>query len=190
MANGLTYQRTTSTPEATKQLAATLAPYLHAGDVIVLDGDLGAGKTQFVQGVAAALGVRAAVTSPTFNILLEYHDGRLPLYHYDLYRLDERWQLEDIDYYSAIDGDGDGAASWNGPRSSPRICPTTTWRSPSRPTVMGCGASSPIPTAPARASFCASGPTIPSHAWGSADCSEASGRLAILWGSSCRARSG
>ena len=99
MANGLTYQRTTTTPEATKQLAATLAPYLHAGDVVVLDGDLG-----------AALGVRAAVTSPTFNILLEYHDGRLPLYHYDLYRLDERWQLEDIDYYSAIDGDGDGAA--------------------------------------------------------------------------------
>lgn len=106
MANGLTYQRTTTTPEATKQLAATLAPYLHAGDTIVLTGDLGAGKTQFVQGVAAALGVRAAVTSPTFNILLEYHDGRLPLYHYDLYRLDERWQLEDIDYYSAIDGDG------------------------------------------------------------------------------------
>ena len=99
MANGLTYQRTTSTPEATKQLAATLAPYLHAGDVIVLD-----------QGVAAALGVRAVVTSPTFNILLEYHDGRLPLYHYDLYRLDARWQLEDIDYYGAIDGDGDGAA--------------------------------------------------------------------------------
>ena len=95
MANGLTYQRTTTTPEATKQLAATLAPYLHAGDTIVLTGDLGAGKTQFVQGVAAALGVRAAVTSPTFNILLEYHDGRLPLYHYDLYRLDERWQLED-----------------------------------------------------------------------------------------------
>ena len=87
MANGLTYQRTTTTPEATKQLAATLAPYLHAGDTIVLTGDLGAGKTQFVQGVAAALGVRAAVTSPTFNILLEYHDGRLPLYHYDLYRL-------------------------------------------------------------------------------------------------------
>lgn len=110
MANGLTYARTTTTPEATKQLAATLAPYLHAGDTVVLNGDLGAGKTQFVQGLAAALGVRGAVTSPTFNILLEYHDGRLPLYHYDLYRLDERWQLEDIDYYSAIDGYGDGVA--------------------------------------------------------------------------------
>ena len=110
MANGLTYQRTTTTPEATKQLAATLARYLHPGDAVVLNGDLGAGKTQFVQGVAAALGVRAAVTSPTFNILLEYHDGRIPLYHYDLYRLDESWQLEDIDYYSAIDGDGDGVA--------------------------------------------------------------------------------
>ena len=126
MANGLTYQRTTTTPEATKQLAATLAPYLHAGDTIVLTGDLGAGKTQFVQGVAAALGVRAAVTSPTFNILLEYHDGRLPLYHYDLYRLDARWQLEDIDYYSAIDGDGDGArrivAHSFGSRSRQLLC--------------------------------------------------------------------
>ena len=110
MANGLTYQRTTSTPEATKQLASTLAPYLHPGDVVVLDGDLGAGKTQFVQGVAAALGVCSPVTSPTFNILLEYGEGRIPVRHYDLYRLDDRFQLEDIDYYSDIDGDGDGVA--------------------------------------------------------------------------------
>ena len=50
------------------------------------------------------------MTSPTFNILLEYGEGRIPVYHYDLYRLDDRCQLEDIDYYSAIDGDGDGVA--------------------------------------------------------------------------------
>ncbi|MFR5090820.1 MAG: tRNA (adenosine(37)-N6)-threonylcarbamoyltransferase complex ATPase subunit type 1 TsaE [Adlercreutzia equolifaciens] len=144
MANGLTYQRTTTTPEATKQLAATLAPYLHAGDTIVLTGDLGAGKTQFVQGVAAALGVRAAVTSPTFNILLEYHDGRLPLYHYDLYRLDARWQLEDIDYYSAIDGDGDGAALRGMGREVPRgHALRLSGDRTSQPTATAHGASSP-----------------------------------------------
>lgn len=112
MANGLTYMRNTTTPEATKQLASTLAPYLRPGDVVVLNGDLGAGKTQFVQGVAAALGVRAAVTSPTFNILLEYHEGSLPLYHFDLYRLDDASQLEDIDYFGVIDGDGASFVEW------------------------------------------------------------------------------
>lgn len=110
MANGLTYIRRTNSAEATKQLAATLAPYVHPGDVIVLEGDLGAGKTQFTQGFAAALGVASAVTSPTFNILLTYPEGRLPLYHLDLYRLDEAAQLEDIGYYELIDGDSDGVA--------------------------------------------------------------------------------
>lgn len=110
MANGLTYIRKTTTPEATKQLAGTLAPYLRPGDVVLLSGDLGAGKTQFVQGVAAKLGTRAAVTSPTFNILLEYTDGDMPIYHFDLYRLDEEEELEDIGYFEAIDGDSDGVA--------------------------------------------------------------------------------
>lgn len=110
MANGLTYLRKTASAEATKQLAATLAPYLHAGDVVVLNGDLGAGKTQFVQGVAAALGVTSPVTSPTFNILLTYEEGRVPLHHLDLYRLDDASELEDIDYYALIDGDSDGVA--------------------------------------------------------------------------------
>ncbi len=110
MANGLTYTRKTTSAEATKQLASTLAPYVHAGDVVLLSGDLGAGKTQFVQGVAAALGVKAPVTSPTFNILLSYVDGRIPVYHLDLYRLEDASELEDIDYYALIDGDGDGVA--------------------------------------------------------------------------------
>ncbi|MBQ3106451.1 MAG: tRNA (adenosine(37)-N6)-threonylcarbamoyltransferase complex ATPase subunit type 1 TsaE [Eggerthellaceae bacterium] len=112
MANGLTYTRKTNSAEATKQLAATLAPYLRPGDVVVLDGDLGAGKTQFVQGVAAALGIRAQVTSPTFNVLLEYHDGKLPLYHFDLYRLEYEDQLEDIGYYETTDGDGASFIEW------------------------------------------------------------------------------
>lgn len=112
MANGLTYSRQTTSTEATKQLAATLAPYLRAGDVIVLNGDLGAGKTQFVQGVASGLGIGGPVTSPTFNILLSYVDGRLPLFHFDLYRLDTSDQLEDIGYYETVDGPGATFIEW------------------------------------------------------------------------------
>lgn len=112
MANGLTYTRTTASSEETKQLASTLAPYLHPGDTIVLSGDLGAGKTQFVQGVAAGLGIQDAVTSPTFNILLEYEGGRLPLYHFDLYRLDDPSELEDIGFYDTVDGDGASFIEW------------------------------------------------------------------------------
>lgn len=112
MTNGLTYTRKTTSSEATKQLAATLAPYLQAGDIIVLSGDLGAGKTQFVQGVAAGLGVRDQVTSPTFNILLTYPTGSLPLYHFDLYRLDSADELEDIGYYETIEGNGVSFVEW------------------------------------------------------------------------------
>ncbi|WP_139651058.1 tRNA (adenosine(37)-N6)-threonylcarbamoyltransferase complex ATPase subunit type 1 TsaE [Raoultibacter phocaeensis] len=112
MANGLTYSRLTTSTEATKQLAATLAPYLREGDVIVLNGDLGAGKTQFVQGVAAGLGIVGPVTSPTFNILLSYMDGKLPLFHFDLYRLDRSDQLEDIGYYETVDGPGATFIEW------------------------------------------------------------------------------
>ena len=112
MANGLTYVQQTTSTEATKRLATTLAPYLRAGDVLVLNGDLGAGKTQFVQGVAAGLGIGGPVTSPTFNILLSYMDGKLPLFHFDLYRLDASDQLEDIGYYETVDGPGATFIEW------------------------------------------------------------------------------
>ena len=112
MANGLTYERVTTSSDATKKLAASLASYLRPGDVVILDGDLGAGKTQFVQGVAAALGVHGAVTSPTFNILLEYENDTLPLYHFDLYRLDDPNELEDVGFYDTLEGEGVCFIEW------------------------------------------------------------------------------
>ena len=112
MANGLTYKRVTPSAEATKQLAATLAPYVRPGHVLVLTGDLGAGKTQFTQGLAAALGVKAAVVSPTFNIVLSYEDGTLPLHHFDLYRLEDADELEDIGFYEYLEGDGVTLIEW------------------------------------------------------------------------------
>ncbi|MCL1879299.1 MAG: tRNA (adenosine(37)-N6)-threonylcarbamoyltransferase complex ATPase subunit type 1 TsaE [Actinomycetia bacterium] len=91
------------------QLAAKLCP----NDVLLLVGGLGAGKTQFAQGVAAGLGISEPVCSPTFNLLLS-HDAKLAdgtatrLYHFDLYRLDTAEQLDDIDYFALLE---DGAIS-------------------------------------------------------------------------------
>lgn len=106
------YRARTATPEQTKALGAALAPALRAGDVVLLTGDLGAGKTQFVQGVAAALGIDDAVVSPTFNIVLSYEGGLLPLYHFDLYRLDDASELDDIDFYGIVEGDGASFIEW------------------------------------------------------------------------------
>lgn len=100
-------------PEETQALGEALAGVLQPDDVILFAGDLGAGKTQFVQGVARGLGVQAPVTSPTFNILLEYHDGQLPLYHFDLYRLDEPEELEDIDFFGVLESDGVSFVEWS-----------------------------------------------------------------------------
>ena len=101
------------TASAAQTMAAgeALAPLLAAGDVVLLSGDLGAGKTQFAKGVAEGLGVVEPVTSPTFNILL-VHQGRLPLYHFDLYRLDRVDELEDLDYYATLESDGVSLVEW------------------------------------------------------------------------------
>ena len=112
MANGLTYRRATTTPVATKQLAATLAAHLRPNDVIALIGDLGAGKTQFVQGVADGLGVKAQVPSPTFNIQINYNGGRLPLHHFDLYRLEQEEELDDIGFFDTIEDGGVSFLEW------------------------------------------------------------------------------
>jgi tRNA threonylcarbamoyladenosine biosynthesis protein TsaE len=78
----------TGSPAETEALAAGLAESLNPGDVVLVSGELGAGKTTFVRGAARALGVQVPVTSPTFTIARRYEDGRLPVSHLDLYRLD------------------------------------------------------------------------------------------------------
>ena len=104
--------------EQTKQVGAALGTLLQSGDVVLLSGDLGAGKTQFVQGVARALGVsEGEVTSPTFNILLSYEgtaaDGSpLTLNHFDLYRLEKAEQLVDIDFAGVLESGGVCFIEW------------------------------------------------------------------------------
>ena len=112
MENETTLIGTTSSPEETKTLACALATCLRAGDVVLLSGDLGAGKTQFTQGLAAGLGAADAVISPTFNIVLTYGSGRLPLHHFDLYRLDSAEQLEDIGLREYLESDGVCVVEW------------------------------------------------------------------------------
>jgi tRNA threonylcarbamoyladenosine biosynthesis protein TsaE len=82
------------------------------GDVLALVGDLGAGKTQWVAGLAAGLGCDAAVTSPTFTLIHEYGGGRLPLYHLDCYRLDKGEELLGIGLDDYLDGRGVLAIEW------------------------------------------------------------------------------
>ncbi len=77
----------TAGPVQTERIAAELAQGLRPGDVVLISGDLGTGKTTFVRGACRALGITAAVTSPTFTIARRYEDGRLPVSHLDLYRL-------------------------------------------------------------------------------------------------------
>jgi tRNA threonylcarbamoyladenosine biosynthesis protein TsaE len=90
----------------------TQASDLRRGDVLALSGDLGAGKTHFVKGLAAALGTVAAVTSPTFTLIHEYLGGRLPLYHFDFYRLEGEDEALKIGLDEYLDGDGVCVIEW------------------------------------------------------------------------------
>jgi len=89
-------------PEETRIVSASLAPTLLPGDVISLAGDLGAGKTTFVQGLAAALGVEERITSPTFTLIHEYL-GRFPIVHVDVYRLDSIQEVLDLGFEELLD---------------------------------------------------------------------------------------
>lgn len=93
----------TRSPEETRRLAAALSPVLLPGDVLSLAGDLGAGKTTFVQGLAAGLGVTEHITSPTFILMRDYFGGRYPLLHMDVYRLSRAQELIDLGYEDFLD---------------------------------------------------------------------------------------
>lgn len=103
------YQITVHDPEETYLLAQKLSKFLKAGDVIALEGDLGAGKTTFTKGLAKGLGINRNVNSPTFTIIKEYN-GILPLYHMDVYRLKN--SMEDLGFDEYFHGDGVTVIEW------------------------------------------------------------------------------
>jgi tRNA threonylcarbamoyladenosine biosynthesis protein TsaE len=98
--------------EETAAFGRERAGNLSAGDVIALVGDLGTGKTQFVKGLVAGLGSDAAVTSPTFTIVHEYVGGRLPIYHFDFYRLENRNSVSGLGVDDYFFGDGVSVIEW------------------------------------------------------------------------------
>lgn len=101
----------TSSAEETAALGEKMAPLLKRGDIICLNGDLGAGKTKFAQGLAKGIGVEGPVNSPTFTLINEY-DGILPFYHMDIYRLNEPRELEDLGYEEYFFGEGVTLLEW------------------------------------------------------------------------------
>ena len=103
---------TSHSPAETFALGERTAATLRPGDVLALCGDLGAGKTHFVKGLAAGLGVASSVTSPTFTLIHEYPGGRLPLYHLDFYRLESEDDALRIGFEEYLDAGGVLAIEW------------------------------------------------------------------------------
>ena len=98
--------------EDTKRLGHQLANGLQSGDVVALIGDLGTGKTALTKAVAAGLGIGDMITSPTFTIVCEYHSGRLPLYHFDVYRVSDPDELFEIGFEEYLFGKGVCLIEW------------------------------------------------------------------------------
>ena len=103
----------TYSAQETYELGKRLGRKAQAGEVYCLDGDLGTGKTVFTQGFAAGLGIEGPVNSPTFTILQQYEDGRLPLYHFDVYRIGDVEEMEEIGYEDCFYGEGVSLVEWS-----------------------------------------------------------------------------
>ena len=107
----------TNSAAETRALGERLAKQLKAGDVILLEGELGAGKSELARGVAKGLGVQETVTSPSFTILNVYESGRIPLYHFDWYRLESAEELYELGMDEYLGGDCIALVEW------PERCP-------------------------------------------------------------------
>lgn len=103
----------TNSAEETYQLGKQMGEKAGAGEIYCLDGDLGTGKTVFTQGFAAGLGVEGPVNSPTFTILQQYDSGRLPLYHFDVYRIEDVEEMDEIGYEECFYGEGVTLIEWS-----------------------------------------------------------------------------
>ena len=103
----------TNSPEETEALGERLAQTLTPGTVLAYRGDLGAGKTAFTRGLARGLGYKEPVTSPTYTIVNEYLGGRLPLFHFDMYRLTSEEDLWDIGWEDYLERGGICAVEWS-----------------------------------------------------------------------------
>lgn len=106
-------ERYSASEQETEAIGAELARRLAPGTVVAFSGDLGAGKTAFVRGMARGLGVPVRVTSPTFTIVNEYEGGRLPLFHFDLYRIGSEDELFDIGWEDFLQRGGICAVEWS-----------------------------------------------------------------------------
>jgi tRNA threonylcarbamoyladenosine biosynthesis protein TsaE len=104
----------TFSPEETLEIGRSLGVNALPGEVYALVGDLGAGKTVFTKGFARGLGIGEPVNSPTFTILQIYEEGRIPLYHFDVYRIEEPEEMEEVGFDEYIDGDGVCLIEWAG----------------------------------------------------------------------------
>ena len=106
-------QFTTNSPAQTEAVGAALGAVLQPGTVLAFEGDLGAGKTAFTRGLARGLGADDRVTSPTYTIVNEYLSGRLPLFHFDMYRLETADDLWDIGWEDYLERGGVCAVEWS-----------------------------------------------------------------------------
>ena len=102
----------TRSPEETFQIGFELGQKAEPGQVYTLTGDLGVGKTVFTQGFAKGLGIEEPVNSPTFTIVQVYEEGRLPFYHFDVYRIGDIEEMDEIGYEDYVMGDGVSLIEW------------------------------------------------------------------------------